>query len=160
MARIKTKDLKSKYLFRVYDESENEILHRALEKFRDKFDSLNDAIKHFALVGADKMLGDNTLNQSINFSEIRKYLQSIDDKLFEIAGRQKMDFVETNAEVKTNQSLLNLITKFLNKMSNTNIHNYTQDWKYTPLDEYGLEQEKQNHLQRLLNEWESSKCCV
>lgn len=152
MARIKTKDLKDQYLFRVYDENESELLHRAIAKFKDKFDSLNDAIKYFALVGADKMLGDNNLNQSMNFSEIRKYLQSIDDKLANISGRQKMDFVETNAEIKTNQSLLNLITKLLHKINQINICNYTNDWKYTPLDEYGLEEEKQNHLQELMND--------
>ena len=152
MARIKTKDLKDRYLFRVYDENESELLHRAITKFKDKFDSLNDAIKYFALVGADKMLGDNNLNQSINFSEIRKYLQSIDDKLADISGRQKMDFVETNAEIKTNQSLLNLITKLLHKVNQINIGTYTNDWKYSPLDEYGLEEEKQNHLQELMND--------
>ncbi len=152
MARIRTKDLKDRYLFRVYDESESELLHRAITKFKDNFDSLNDAIKHFALVGADKMLGDNNLNQGINFSEIRKYLQSIDDKLADISGRQKMDFVETNAEIKTNQSLLNLITKLLHKINQINIGNYTNDWKYSPLDEYGLEEEKQNHLQELMND--------
>lgn len=152
MARIKTKDLKNQYLFRIYDEEENNLLHRAIAKFKDKFDSLNDAIKYFALVGADKMLGDNNLNQSINFSEIRKYLQSIDDKLADISGRQKMDFVATNAEIKTNQSLLNLVTKLLYKMSNINIHNYTNEWKFTPLDEYGLEEEKQKHLQELMND--------
>ena len=43
-------------------------------------------IKHFALVGADKLLGDNVINQSIDFSEIRKYLQSIDEKLANITG--------------------------------------------------------------------------
>ena len=110
------------------------------------------AIKYFALVGADKMLGNNNLNQSINFSEIRKYLQSIDDKLADISGRQKMDFVETNAEIKTNQSLLNLITKLLHKVNQINIGNYTNDWKYSPLDEYGLKEEKQNHLQELMND--------
>ena len=119
MARIKTKDLKNCYLFRVYDEEENKVF---------------------------------VINQSINFSEIRKYLQSIDEKLANNIGRQKMDYVQTNAEIKTNQSLLNLITKLLNKISNINIHNYTNDWKYTPLDEYGLDEEKQNHLRELLNE--------
>ena len=152
MARIKTKDLKTQYMIRVYNQDEYEIFKRALEKFKDKFDSLNDAMKYFALLGADKMLGDNVINQSINFSEIKKYLQSIDEKLANNIGRQKMDYVQTNAEIKTNQSLLNLITKLLNKISNINIHNYTNDWKYTPLDEYGLDEEKQNHLRELLNE--------
>ena len=124
MARIKTKDLKDRYLFRVYDENESELLHRAITKFKDKFDSLNDAIKYFALV----------------------------DKLADISGRQKMDFVETNAEIKTNQSLLNLITKLLHKVNQINIGNYTNDWKYSPLDGYGLEEEKQNHLQELMND--------
>ena len=152
MARIKTKDLKNSYLFRVYDEEENKVLEKATKMFANKFDSKSDMVKYFALVGVDKMLGDNAINQSINFTEIKKYLQSIDEKLANIVGRQKMDYVQTNAEIKTNQSLLNLITKLLNKISNINIYNYTNDWKYTPLDEYGLEEEKQNHLRGLLNE--------
>ena len=152
MARIKTKDLKNSYLFRVYDEEENKVFEKAIKMFADKFDSKSDMVKYFALVGVDKMLGDNAINQSINFTEIKKYLQSIDEKLANIVGRQKMDYVQTNAEIKTNQSLLNLITKLLNKISNINIYNYTNDWKYTPLDEYGLEEEKQNHLRELLNE--------
>ena len=151
MARIKTKDLKNSYLFRVYDEEENKVFERATKIFTDKFDSKSDMVKYFALVGADKLLGDNAINQSINFSEIRKYLQSIDDKLANIKKKKKMDYVQTNAEIKTNQSLLNLITKILNKNSSINIHNYTNDWKYTPLDEYGLEEEKQNHLREMLN---------
>ena len=152
MARIKTKDLKNSYLFRVYDEEENKVFERAIKIFADKFDSKSDMVKYFALVGADKLLGDNSINQSIKFSEIRKYLKSIDDKLANIMCRQKMNYVQTNAEIKTNQSLLNLTTKILNKISNINIHNYTNDWKYTPLDEYGLDEEKQNHLRELSNE--------
>ncbi len=152
MARIKTKDLKNSYLFRVYDEEENKVFERATKIFTDKFDSKSDMVKYFALVGADKLLGDNVINQSINFSEIKKYLQSIDEKLANIVGRQKMDYIQTNAEIKTNQSLLHLITKILTRLSNINIHNYTNNWKYTPLDEYGLEEEKQNHLRGLLNE--------
>ena len=75
MTRIKTKDLKNCYLFRVYDEEENKVFERAIKMFADKFDSKSDMVKYFALVGADKLLGDNAINQSINFSEIRKYLQ-------------------------------------------------------------------------------------
>ena len=71
MARIKTKALKTQYMIRVYDQNEFDLFKKALAKFKDKFDSLNDAMKYFALLGADKMLGDNVLNHSINFSEIR-----------------------------------------------------------------------------------------
>ena len=151
MARIKTKDLKTQYMIRVYNQDEYEIFKRALEKFKDKFDSLNDAMKYFALLGADKMLGDNTLNQSINFSEIRKNLQEINDKLTTISANQKMDFVDTNANVRVNQALLNLITKLLNKQSPINLNVYSQGWKYDPLDENGIEGERDRILRELID---------
>ena len=151
MARIKTKDLKTQYMIRVYNQDEYDIFKRALEKFKDKFDSLNDAMKYFALLGADKMLGDNTLNQSINFSEIRKSLQEINDKLTTISANQKMDFVDTNANVRINQALLNLITKLLNKQSPINLNSYSQDWKYDPLDENGIDNERDRILRELID---------
>ena len=151
MARIKTKDLKTQYMIRVYNQDEHEIFKRALERFKDKFDSLNDAMKYFALLGADKMLGDNALNQSINFSEIRKSLQEINDKLTTISANQKMDFVDTNANVKINQALLNLITKLLNKQSPINLNSYSQDWKYDPLDENGIDTERDRILKELID---------
>ena len=151
MARIKTKDLKTQYMIRVYSQDEYEIFKRALEKFKDKFDSLNDAMKYFALLGADKMLGDNAINQSINFSEIRKNLQEINDKLTTISANQKMDFVDTNANVRINQALLNLITKLLNKQNPINLNSYSQGWKYDPLDENGIEEQRENFLEELLD---------
>lgn len=151
MAKIKTKDLKTQYMIRVYNQDEYEIFKRALEKFKDKFDSLNDAIKYFALLGADKMLGDNALNQSINFSEIRKSLQEINDKLTTISANQKMDFVDTNANVRINQALLNLITKLLNKQSPINLNSYSQSWKYDPLDENGIDTERDRILRELID---------
>lgn len=151
MARIKTKDLKTQYMIRVYNQDEYEIFKRALEKFKDKFDSLNDAIKYFALLGADKMLGDNALNQSINYSEIRKNLQEINDKLTTISANQKMDFVDTNANVKVNQALLNLITKLLNKQNSINLNSYSQGWKYDPLDENGIDNERDRILKELID---------
>lgn len=151
MARIKTKDLKTQYMIRVYSQDEYEIFKRALEKFKDKFDSLNDAMEYFALLGADKMLGDNTLNQSINFSEIIKNLQEINDKLATISANQKMDFVDTNANVRINQALLNLITKLLNKQSPINLNSYSQGWKYELLDKNGIDTERDRILRELID---------
>ena len=151
MARIKTKDLKTQYMIRVYNQNEFDLFKKALAKFKDKFDSLNDAIKYFALLGADKMLGDNALNQSINFSEIRQSLKEINEKLTEIKCNQKMDFVDTNANVRINQALLNLITKLLNKENPINLNSYSQSWKYEPLDINGIEEQRENILEELLD---------
>ena len=151
MARIKTKDLKTQYMIRVYDQNEFDLLKKALAKFKNKFDSLNDAIKYFALIGADKMLEDNALNQSINFSEIRQSLKEINEKLTEIKCNQKMDFVDTNTNVRINQALLNLITKLLNKENPINLNSYSQGWKYEPLDINGIEEQRENILEELLD---------
>ena len=151
MARIKTKDLKTQYMIRVYNKDEYDIFKQALKKFKDKFDSLNDAMKYFALLGADKMFEDNALNQSINFSEIRKSLQEINDKLTTISANQKMDFVDTNANVRVNQALLNLITKLLNKQSPINLNSYSQGWKYDPLDVNGIDTERDRILRELID---------
>ena len=151
MAKIKTKDLKTQYMIRVYDQNEFDLLKKALAKFKDKFDSLNDAIKYFALLGADKMLGDNALNQSVNYSEIRQSLKEINEKLTEIKCNQKMDFVDTNANVRVNQALLNLITKLLNKENPINLNSYTQSWKYEPLDINGIEEQRESILEELLD---------
>ena len=151
MARIKTKDLKTQYMIRVYNQDEFDIFKRALAKFKDKFDSLNDAMKYFALLGADKMLGDNAINQSINFSEIRKNLQELNDKLTTISANQKIDFVDTNANVRINQALLNLITKLLNKQNPINLNSYSQGWKYDPLDENGIDNERDRILKELID---------
>ena len=151
MARIKTKDLKTQYMIRVYNQDEYDIFKRALEKFKDKFDSLNDAMKYFALLGADKMLGDNALNQNINYSEIRKSLKGINDKLTTISANQKMDFVDTNANVRIDQALLNLITKLINKQNPTNLNSYSQGWEYEPLDETGIDTERDRILRELID---------
>ncbi len=150
MAKIKTKNLKDQYLFRVYDDDESELLHRALIKFKDNFNSQNDAIKYFACVGADKMLGDNALNQSINFSEIRKYMQGIDEKLEDIKNRQKVYFAETSGEILANQSMTSLNTKLLTKSTGINLRSYTLDWKYS-LDDYELDELKNKYKEGLLN---------
>ena len=108
-------------------------------------------MKYFALLGADKLLGDNALNQSINFSEIRQSSKEINEKLTEIKCNQKMDFVDTNANVRINQALLNLITKLLNKENPINLNSYTQSWKYEPLDINGIEEQRENILEELLD---------
>ena len=151
MSRPKTKDLKESYAFRVYYDDELEVLNKAIDMYRDKFASRNDTIKYIALIGADKLIGDNSLNNSINFSEIRRYMKTIDEKLEDIKGEQKMNFVETNAEIKTNQSLINLNTNILKKTTGINLNNYTQNWKYKPHNQYDVEELRDNFAEDLLN---------
>ena len=48
-------------------------------------------------------------------------------------------------------ALLNLITKLINKQSQINLNSYTQSWKYEPLDINGIEEQRENILEELLD---------
>lgn len=151
MSRPKTKNLKESYAFRVYYDDELEVLNKAINMYRNKFASRNDTIKYIALIGADKLIGDNSLNNSINFSEIRRYMKTIDEKLEDIKGEQKLNFVETNAEIKTNQSLINLNTNILTKSTGINLNSYSLDRKYKPFNQSDVEELRDNFAEDLLN---------
>ncbi len=151
MSRPKTKNLKESYAFRVYYDDELEVLNKAINMYRDKFASRNDTIKYIALIGADKLIGDNSLNNSINFSEIRRYMKTIDEKLEDIKGEQKLNFVETNAEIKTNQSLINLNTNILTKSTGINLNSYSLDRKYKSLNQSDVEELRNNFAEDILN---------
>lgn len=43
-----------------------------------------------------------------------------------------------------------MATKLLQKLSQINIVNYTNDWKYEPIDEYGLEEERLKYTKEYL----------
>ena len=151
MARPKTKELKEKFTFRVYYDDERNKIQKVIDRYRDNFNSLNDTLKFVILVGCDKLIGDNELNQSINFSEIRRYMKSVDERLENIEGNQKLNFAENQAEIIANQKLINLNTNILTKATEINLRSYTPEWKYTPTDEYELETIKTATKREILN---------
>ncbi len=150
MSRLKTKELKEKFTFRVYYDDELNKIQKVIERYRQNFASLNDTLKFVILVGCDKLIGDNELNQSINFSEIRRYMKSVDERLEKIEGNQKINFVENQAEIIANQKLITLNTNILTKATEINLRSYTPEWKYTPNDEYELEEIKDKKAKEIL----------
>lgn len=150
MPKLTRQEVMQKYTVRVYDKDQVDILNRAVEKFMPMIGNKSDTIRHFAIIGAEKMLGDYQINNNINFSEIRKYMQSVDEKLDKIEKGQKSYFAETTGEVLTNQAMTNLNTKLLLKSSGLNLSNYTKEWKYDNTD-FDLENLRTETKRDLLN---------
>ena len=150
MPKITRQDVMQKYTVRVYDKDQADLLNRAMEKFMPMIGNKTDTIRHLALIGAEKMLGDSQINNSINFSEIRRYMQGVDEKLDKIEKGQKSYFAETTGEVLTNQAMTNLNTKLLLKSTGANLRSYSSDWKYEPTD-YDLEILRAQTKKDLLN---------
>ena len=150
MPKLTKQDVMQKYTVRVYDKDQADLLNRAMEKFMPMIGNKTDTIRHFALIGAEKMLGDSQINNSINFSEIRRYMQEIDSKLDKIKNSQKAYFVETTSEVLTTQSLTNFNNKLLLKSMGLSHRAFEKDWKYEPND-YHLEEQRNQYKGDLAN---------
>lgn len=150
MPKLTRQDVMQKYTVRVYDKDQADLLNRAMEKFMPMIGNKTDTIRHFALLGAEKMLGDSQINNSINFSEIRRYMQEIDTKLEKIKNTQKAYFVETTGEILTNQSLTNFNNKLLLKSMGLTHRAFEKDWKYEPND-YHLEEQRNQYKGDLAN---------
>lgn len=150
MLKTTRKELITKFTLRVYNKDEAELLNKALKTFEGSFSSTNDAIKYFACMGADKLLGNKQMDNSINFSEIRRYMKDVDDKLEKIEQGQKSYFAETTGEVLTNQAMTNLNTKLLLKSTGINLQSHSKGWKYEPKD-YDLEQCRKEYKKDLLD---------
>lgn len=150
MPKLTKQELITKFTLRVYNKDEAELIDKALKTYKDSFSSKNDAIKYFACVGADKLLGNKQLDNTINFSEIRRYMQGVDEKLDKIEKGQKSYFAETTGEVLTNQAMTNLNTKLLLKSTGINLRSYSRDWKYEPND-YDLEQVRMDYKKDFLD---------
>ena len=110
MPKLTKQDVMQKYTVRVYDKDQADLLNRAMEKFMPMIGNKTDTIRHFALIGAEKMLGDSQINNSINFSEIRRYMQGVDEKLDKIEKGQKSYFEQLcalmNRSVKNHPSAI------------------------------------------------------
>ena len=150
MPKITRQDVMQKYTVRVYDRDQADLLNRAMEKFMPMIGNKTDTIRHFALIGAEKMLGDSQINNSINFSEIRRYMQEIDTKLDKIKNSQKAYFVETTSEVLTNQSMTNFNNKLLLKSMGLTHRAFEKDWKYE-LNDNHLEEQRNQYKGDLAN---------
>ena len=150
MPKLTKQDVMQKYTVRVYDKDQADLLNRAMEKFMPMIGNKTDTIRHFALIGAEKMLGDSQINNSINFSEIRRYMQGVDEKLEKIEKGQKSYFAETTGEVLTNQAISNFNTKLLLKSLGLTHRAFSKDWKYEFNDNH-LEEIRSQHKWDLLN---------
>jgi len=109
MPKVKQRQLRDQFTIRIYNEDESNILKRAYQRFQTGFDTISDFIRHCVIIGAEKLMTDNTVDQRMNLDEIKVALHSIDNELKLIT--RKMDFTIREQQIDNYviENLLNFI---------------------------------------------------
>ena len=108
MTKIK-QSLKSQMTLRIYDKEDKEILDKAYNRTKSGFDNLSDFIRYCTVTGAEKLLGDNEIDQRANLDEIRQSLIEIHNEISYIKYDNKQNKSEHKTDIALIKKMLNYI---------------------------------------------------
>ena len=101
--------LKSQMTLRIYDKEDKEILDKAYNRTKSGFDNLSDFIRYCTVTGAEKLLGDNEIDQRANLDEIRQSLIEIHNEISYIKYDNKQNKSEHKTDIALIKKMLNYI---------------------------------------------------
>ena len=108
MTKIK-QSLKSQMTLRIYDKEDKEILDKAYKRTKSGFDNISDFIRYCTVTGAEKLLGDNEIDQRANLDEIRQSLIEIHNEISYIKYDNKQNKSEHKTDIALIKKMLNYI---------------------------------------------------
>ena len=106
MPKIK-QTLKSQLTLRIYNQEDKDILDKAYNRTKLGFDNLSDFIRYCTVTGAEKLLGDNEVDQRANLDEIRQSLYYLNEEI-----------KNTKCEIKQNKNEYKIDIALIKKMLN------------------------------------------
>ena len=108
MPKIK-QTLKSQLTLRIYNQEDKDILDKAYNRTKSGFDNLSDFIRYCTVTGAEKLLGDNEVDQRANLDEIRQSLIEIHNEISYIKCDNKQNKSEHKTDIALIKKMLNYI---------------------------------------------------
>lgn len=108
MTKIR-QSLKSQMTLRIYDKEDKEILDKAYNRTKSGFDNLSDFIRYCTVTGAEKLLGNNEIDQRANLDEIRQSLIEIHNEISYIKYDNKQNKSEHKTDIALIKKMLNYI---------------------------------------------------
>ena len=108
MSKIK-QTLKSQLTLRIYNQEDKDILDKAYNRTKSGFDNLSDFIRYCTVTGAEKLLGDNEIDQRANLDEIRQSLIEIHNEISYIKYDNKQNKSEHKTDIALIKKMLNYI---------------------------------------------------
>ena len=108
MPKIK-QTLKSQLTLRIYNQEDKDILDKAYNRTKSGFDNLSDFIRYCTVTGAEKLLGNNEIDQRANLDEIRQSLIEIHNEISYIKYDNKQNKSEHKTDIALIKKMLNYI---------------------------------------------------
>ncbi|MDD3999287.1 MAG: hypothetical protein PHX62_00120 [Bacilli bacterium] len=110
MPKLNKKQLKDQFTLRIYNQEDKDILEKSFERNKSGFDSISDFIRYCTITGAEKLLGDNEVDNRLNLNEIKEILKDMKDKLFHIKSEIEVNHNEQKIDNELIEKLLNYIS--------------------------------------------------
>ena len=128
MPKISRQQLKDQFTLRIYNQEDKDTLDKAYERNKAGFDNISDFIRFCVIAGAEKLFGDNEIDQRLNLIEIKELLKDIQSKLFDIKGTVDINHYEQKTDNELMEKLLNYISNVVyNCDCNKSIMDNAQD---------------------------------
>ncbi|MEG1751522.1 MAG: hypothetical protein RR140_00060 [Clostridia bacterium] len=113
MPKILKQELKDQFTLRIYKQEDKDLLDKVYEKNKAGFDNVSDFIRFCVISGAEKLIGDNEIDQRLNLNEIKELLKDIKTKLFDIKGNVDINHYEQKTDSKLMEKMLNYISNII-----------------------------------------------
>lgn len=113
MPKISRQQLKDQFTLRIYKQEDKDLLDKAYERNKTGFDNISDFIRFCVITGAEKLIGDNEIDNRLNLSEIKELLKEIKSKLFDIKGNVDINHYEQKTDNKLMEKMLNYISNVI-----------------------------------------------
>ena len=112
--------LKDQFTLRIYNQEDKDVLDKAYERNKSGFDSISDFIRYCTITGAEKLLGDNEIDQRLNLTEIKQHLTTIKNDLRTFNSEREQDHIDNQVDRLIIQKLANFIANAVYKISHGN----------------------------------------
>jgi hypothetical protein len=148
MPKVHKKQLRDQFTIRIYNQKDSSVLKKAYQRFQTGFDTISDFIRHCVIIGAEKLIADNKVDQRINLDEIKTTLYAINEKLKLLSSKIEFNAKDQKIEDYLIEDLLNFIAKIA-YFSSCNKDVINSDTENGLLD---LDTERLKAMKKVLNE--------
>lgn len=107
---MKKQDLKDVFTLRIYKQEDKDTLDKAYARTKQGFDTISDFIRYCTITGAEKLLGDSEVDQRLNLTEIKNYLQEIAKNLKVMQSENAFNYKDIKSDNLTIQKIVNYIS--------------------------------------------------
>ena len=105
--------IKTQHTLRIYSQDDLNVLQKSYDQNHKGFKDQSEFIRYCTILGAEKLMNDNKIDQRLNLDEIKNKLEQINIKLENISGEMQVNENERKVDALLTQKLCNYNSNIL-----------------------------------------------